>query len=213
MTRAESRLILTGAARRRVFGEYQASPPSRFLDEIPAELVDRIEMPSGSSRYQGGFSHAHYEFRTNPYGRKGRGTRFREEPSSYAYEDEDQSTPTVRPGMRVRHAQFGIGTVLAVEEHNDDLKITVRFRRRAEEAAGEIREARAGLSPALRRPPFGSVRVILFVFPLVPSFATDTTMSPSSISMRRTPWVARPIVRMPPAFIRRIIPCWLISMS
>ena len=45
------------------------------------------------------------------------------------------------------------------------------------------------------------------------SFATDTTMSPSSISIRRTPWVARPIVRMPPAFIRRIMPCWLISIS
>jgi DNA helicase-2/ATP-dependent DNA helicase PcrA len=29
--------------------------------------------------------------------------------------------------MRVRHAQFGVGSVIAVEEHNDDLKITVRF--------------------------------------------------------------------------------------
>ena len=29
--------------------------------------------------------------------------------------------------MRVRHAQFGVGTVTAVEEHNDDLKITVKF--------------------------------------------------------------------------------------
>jgi DNA helicase II / ATP-dependent DNA helicase PcrA len=29
--------------------------------------------------------------------------------------------------MRVRHAQFGIGNVVAVEEQNDDLKITVRF--------------------------------------------------------------------------------------
>ena len=29
--------------------------------------------------------------------------------------------------MRVRHAQFGVGTVVSVEEHNDDLKITVRF--------------------------------------------------------------------------------------
>ena len=33
----------------------------------------------------------------------------------------------LRPGMRVRHPQFGVGTVLAVEEHTDDLKITVRF--------------------------------------------------------------------------------------
>jgi len=126
MTRAETRLILTGAARRRVFGEYQASAPSRFLDEIPAQLVEKIESPSLTRNYQG-FSHAHYEFRTDPYGRKGRGSRFREESPSYSYADEDQSTQNVRPGMRVRHQQFGVGTVLSVEEHNDDLKITVRF--------------------------------------------------------------------------------------
>ncbi|HEY7056141.1 MAG TPA: DUF3553 domain-containing protein, partial [Vicinamibacterales bacterium] len=53
--------------------------------------------------------------------------RFREEGAGYAYEDEDQSSPGLRPGMRVRHAQFGVGTVLSIEEHNDDLKITVRF--------------------------------------------------------------------------------------
>src|SRR3954463_13282222 len=47
MTRARSRLVLTGAARRRVFGEYKSSEPSRFIDEVPAELVDRI-MPSYS---------------------------------------------------------------------------------------------------------------------------------------------------------------------
>ncbi len=29
--------------------------------------------------------------------------------------------------MRVRHAQFGVGEVVAVQQHNDDLKITVRF--------------------------------------------------------------------------------------
>ena len=43
MTRAQSQLVLTSAARRRVFGEYQATEPSRFLDEIPAELVERID--------------------------------------------------------------------------------------------------------------------------------------------------------------------------
>jgi DNA helicase-2/ATP-dependent DNA helicase PcrA len=42
MTRARSTLVLTGAARRRVFGEYQSSEPSRFIDEVPAELVDRV---------------------------------------------------------------------------------------------------------------------------------------------------------------------------
>ena len=46
--------------------------------------------------------------------------------------------------MRVKHAQFGVGTVLAVEEHTDDFKITVRFNTVGpEEAPGEIRQARA----------------------------------------------------------------------
>ncbi len=126
MTRAESRLILTGAARRRVFGEYQSTQPSRFLDEIPGELIERIA-PAYSSTYQSSFSHAHYEFRTNPYGRKGKGAKFREEGPPYSYEDEDQSVMALRPGLRVRHPQFGVGTVLSVEQHTDDLKITVRF--------------------------------------------------------------------------------------
>jgi DNA helicase-2/ATP-dependent DNA helicase PcrA len=127
MTRAQSQLILTSAARRRVFGEYQATDPSRFLDEIPAELVERIT-PTYASSYQNSFNHGHYEFRTNPYGRKGKGAgRLRESDEAYKYEEEDQSGQTLRTGMRVRHAQFGVGTVVSVEEHNDDLKITVRF--------------------------------------------------------------------------------------
>jgi DNA helicase-2/ATP-dependent DNA helicase PcrA len=126
MTRAQSQLILTSAARRRVFGEYQATEPSRFLDEIPADIVERIA-PTYASPYQGAFTHQHYEFRTNPYGRKGRGGRVRESDAAYAYEHEDQSRDGIRTGVRVRHAQFGVGTVVGVEEHNDDLKITVRF--------------------------------------------------------------------------------------
>jgi DNA helicase-2/ATP-dependent DNA helicase PcrA len=127
MTRAQSQLILTSAARRRVFGEYQSTQPSRFLEEIPAELVERIA-PTYASPYQGAYNHQHYEFRTNPYGRKRRGGgRVREADSAYEYENEDQSRSGIRAGVRVRHAQFGVGTVVGVEEHNDDLKITVRF--------------------------------------------------------------------------------------
>ncbi len=125
MTRARRQLVLTGAARRRVFGEYQSCQPSRFLDEIPAPLMERIT-PAPSPRYDSAFAHSHYDFRTNPYGRKG-GGRLKEKEAAYSYENEDQSATGVRPGMRVRHAQFGVGSVLSVEEHNDDMKITVRF--------------------------------------------------------------------------------------
>ena len=125
ITRAESSLVLTSAARRRVFGEYQATQPSRFLDEIPADSVERIQPAYASSSHQGGYGHSHYEFRTNPYGHKPRG-KVREEEPAYSYEAENQAGD-VRPGMRVRHPQFGVGNVIAIEEQNDDFKVTVRF--------------------------------------------------------------------------------------
>ncbi len=129
ITRARSRLVLTNAARRRVFGEYQSTEPSRFIEEIPADLV-RQELPSYSSSYRpprGG-----WEFRPNPYGRKGPrgdGSAAREQTAVYAYEDEDQSpvNMTFRTGAKVRHSQFGVGTIVTVEELDDDVKLVVRF--------------------------------------------------------------------------------------
>jgi ATP-dependent DNA helicase UvrD/PcrA len=121
ITRAQRRLVLTSAARRRVFGEYQSTDPSRFLDEIPAELIE--EVPSSFIAPQMPFSH----FRAAPYGRGYRGGRVREE-TDYAYADEDQSIPSgLHPGVRVRHPQFGVGTVLTVEQLDDDIKLLVRF--------------------------------------------------------------------------------------
>src|SRR5687767_13797619 len=101
MTRARRQLVHTGAARRRVFGEYQNCEPSRFLDEVPAHLMDRIA-PRPSSRYDGNFADSHYELRINPYGRKGP-AHFKEKEATYAHEHEDQSATDVRAGMRVRH--------------------------------------------------------------------------------------------------------------
>src|SRR6185503_11406407 len=92
ITRAQRRLVLTSASRRRVFGE------------IPAALVE--EVPSAFLAPQTSFSN----FRANPYGRGNRGGRVREEPD-YPYADEDQSVPAgLHPGVRVRHPQFGLGT-------------------------------------------------------------------------------------------------------
>ena len=49
MTRARMRLVLTSAARRRVYGEYTNSEESRFVREIPDELVERHEHVSSAS--------------------------------------------------------------------------------------------------------------------------------------------------------------------
>jgi DNA helicase-2/ATP-dependent DNA helicase PcrA len=124
MTRAEQRLVLTSAARRRSFGEYQATHPSRFFDEIPHELIEEVPSTFVSS------SQAFAQFRASPYGRGGtwRGRVREESHSRYSYEDEDQSVPSgIKPGLRVRHPQFGVGTVLSVEPLENDLKLVVRF--------------------------------------------------------------------------------------
>ena len=123
ITRARERLILTGAARRRVFGEYQSSEPSRFLDEIPAELMLRIEPSIQAPRWQqrddAGRAHGSW--------RPPSGSRARQEAPSFSYEQQDQRGTGARVGMRVRHPQFGVGTVLAVDDDGDDSKLTIRF--------------------------------------------------------------------------------------
>ncbi len=146
MTRARQRLVLTGAARRRVFGEYQSNEPSRFIEEVPPALLERAAPTFSGAGYQGSFPH--YEFRTNPYGR-GRGGRTREQEPAYkpyAYEDEDQTTGmALKPGSRVRHPQFGIGSVISVEALDDDTKLVVRF---AASGVKTLRAKYARLEPA-----------------------------------------------------------------
>jgi DNA helicase-2/ATP-dependent DNA helicase PcrA len=125
LTRAERRVVLTSAARRRVFGEYQSTEPSRFLDEIPSELIDELPSTTVLPSYS-----SYSSFRATPYGRGGSGSRgrTREAPQVYAYEDEDQSAaPELKPGLQVRHPQFGLGMVLSVEPLDDDTKLVVRF--------------------------------------------------------------------------------------
>ena len=122
ITRAQRRLVLTSAARRRVFGEYESAEPSRFIDEIPHELLQ--EIPSTfASPYQSSFS----QFRSASFRRRA-SPGAREDRPPYAYEDEDQSVPAgLRPGARVRHPTFGEGTVVSIEPLDDDTKLVVRF--------------------------------------------------------------------------------------
>ena len=123
MTRAQDRLILTSAARRRVFGEYRATEPSRFIDEVPAELVRQVATEAQPYRS----SYLQSDFRPTA-SRRGGARRVREEqPSGFRYENEDQSGVPFGPGTRVRHPQFGVGTVQAIEATGDDFKVTVKF--------------------------------------------------------------------------------------
>ena len=120
MTRAQERLYLTCARARRVFGSEDAAVTavSRFLREIPPDLVDALSEPSFSepaARMRGGYTGRSYD--TTEAVRSVLDTRARTAPRSGAW----------KPGAKVRHAKFGLGTVLGIVGEGDDAKLTVSF--------------------------------------------------------------------------------------
>jgi len=128
ITRAERRLVLTSAARRRVYGDYQSTEPSRFIDEIPPQLMQTVPSVMSSSGSAQGYGARGGERPSYGYGGNGYGRRQREETPQYRYEDEDQSVLSgLKVGLRVKHPTFGVGTVTALEALDDDVKLVVRF--------------------------------------------------------------------------------------
>ena len=111
ITRAERRLFLSSASRRRVFGEYQPTEPSRFLDEIPKELVEEIEAPSAAyaSRRQ-----PFFEMRVNPYGRRpGSNSDWDERPTRGGISGPSRGGSAVRNGrLQERGPQHAPGSHL-----------------------------------------------------------------------------------------------------
>ena len=149
ITRARTRLVLTSAARRRVFGDYQGTQPSRFLDEIPSDLVEQ-EFSTYSSPYASAARRLGLPAEPLRRGgaRRGRGPRCHEEADTFDYAHEDQSVPGgLSPGQE--------GPARAVRRRHGHERRGARRRHEArravrvggnEDAASEIREAGAGVS-------------------------------------------------------------------
>ncbi len=129
MTRAQRKLHLGSANRRRWYGEYRQAQPSRFIDEVPEELLEREGLAGTGASQSGLWAGAFRGLARRSGGAAKAGpARVREESPSYDYHDEDQSrSGRIEVGMRVRHATFGVGTVLSIEAADSDTKLVVRF--------------------------------------------------------------------------------------
>ena len=119
ITRAMERLFLTSAKQRTLYGNTTLNYPSRFLEEIPEELVEvdldgslsmgfSTQISSGSRQGVG----ANWERVAPP-----RPRRKRPEPEAAEF----------APGDKVKHGTFGVGTVVAVSDSKGTPLYTIAF--------------------------------------------------------------------------------------
>jgi DNA helicase-2/ATP-dependent DNA helicase PcrA len=119
MTRAMERLFLTAALSRRLYNSDNFNLPSRFLDELPAHLVERWNGMGA-------------RVASRDTGTDGRGWRAEtrdpsREPSGLRYEAEEPFVDHLQVGMRVRHREWGVGIIKERIGEGEDLKVVVTF--------------------------------------------------------------------------------------
>lgn len=97
MTRAMSKLTLSRALSRRLYNAKSAPLPSRFLEEIPAQLIEADEPDDVVAA------------------------------SFLSAASDDASAAPLHLGQQVRHAKFGVGTVRNLEGHGSHARVQVIF--------------------------------------------------------------------------------------
>ncbi len=121
MTRAKSRLYLTSADSRRLYGTTQWNLPSRFIKDLGEKGIKRVLMHS---------NHGPASWDATAYSSEGRYKKSvdRRPIDSDRYENEwEEKSPeqgAYPPGALVRHPIFGVGQV---QQCNGNEKITIRF--------------------------------------------------------------------------------------
>jgi len=121
ITRARARLYMTWARERRLFGRAERNLPSRFIDELPAELTERQSSAPGAAA----------------------GLGWESTPVAAATPVDPTPALELRTGDDIVHASFGEGVVTAVEPGG---VVVVRF-----SGDGTERKLMADYAPIRRR--------------------------------------------------------------
>ncbi|HEX3089017.1 MAG TPA: UvrD-helicase domain-containing protein [Ilumatobacteraceae bacterium] len=143
ITRAQQRLFLAHAWSRQLFGSTNYNPPSRFIDEIPAELIEQTGAVSGRTTYGRQSYRARDEWSDPPPYRRvdrddsGDADRHRDrvvEAALAAGPRAKQPSPSnaqmigLRVGDDVEHPAFGEGVIIDIRGIDDKAEATIRFR-------------------------------------------------------------------------------------
>jgi ATP-dependent DNA helicase UvrD/PcrA len=159
ITRAKSRLWITYANTRYKFGQLVQNDPSRFIDELPEQFIDR-SFAGGGVRNQGlggsAYDRMHGGWRNQGGG--GKSTQAWEAEKRYGAPPKSNPTPSFMPpkappkvvehvpsadfqasdtsaleaGMKVEHQKFGFGEVLKMEGASHNPIATIKFEHNGE---------------------------------------------------------------------------------
>ena len=150
ITRAKKNLFLTCSKQRTIFGSTSCNPISRFLKEIPEELLDGYDEAFGENQENNRFEDSKYSW---TYGSKDNGNiktykidkkeqvsaasnvtgfAFRTAESFLNSIGKKASNSNVdlsqyKAGVRIFHKKFGEGTISTVEPEGEDLKVDINF--------------------------------------------------------------------------------------
>jgi DNA helicase-2/ATP-dependent DNA helicase PcrA len=135
LTRARDEVLLAAAAYRRRFDGARGSAVSRFVGEIPAELLEREDAAGGTGAWRGR-SHGGPAWSGRARAREPVAGSWGEAGDAHAEGDDAATVPASAGrtrqakravGRRVVHETFGAGTVVAADGEGPDMKLTVRF--------------------------------------------------------------------------------------
>ena len=150
ITRAKKNLFLTCSKQRTIFGSTSCNPISRFLKEIPEELLDGYDETFGENQENNRFEDSKYSW---TYGSKDNGNIKtykidKKEPVSaasnitgFAFRTAESFLNSIgkkasnsnvdlsqyKAGVRIFHKKFGEGTISTVEPEGEDLKVDINF--------------------------------------------------------------------------------------
>lgn len=128
ITRAKETLIMSAARMRTVRGETQMNRTSRFVREIPKELLaESAQMLKKKSEYSSITGKDHMELPVRKRGQVAFNSYQREAISNTVFDKKTDSAPDYVVGDRVRHIKFGEGTVADMINGGRDYEVTVDF--------------------------------------------------------------------------------------
>ncbi|MCR1898789.1 DNA helicase PcrA [Irregularibacter muris] len=121
ITRAMEKLYMSYALQRSIYGQTTYYSKSRFLNEIPSQLLEQEEEKS-VFRSEPAFSNkfAYHQGRENAL----KSTPTKSTPVS---QNKNISSSDVKVGMKVKHGKWGIGTVVERKEQEGDILLSIAF--------------------------------------------------------------------------------------